>query len=62
MFLVNVSLTKYMEFWKQNATYPMKSYVVCGMLGRYYIAFVKIIASSKFHSCGRLSAFKQLEV
>jgi hypothetical protein len=40
----------------------MKSYVVCGILGRYLIAFVKIIASSKFHSCRRLLAFKTLEV
>jgi hypothetical protein len=50
-----------MKFWKhdieQNATYACKQDgQICGILGGYFITFVKIVTSSKFHSFGRLLA------
>jgi hypothetical protein len=57
---INVGLSKYVEFWKQgieqNATYEDKS--ICGLLGGYFIAFVKTFAYSRVQYFGRLFCFQ----
>jgi hypothetical protein len=62
---INHGLSKYVEFQKQdieqNTTLHNEDDFICGKLGKYFIAFVKIVASSKFHSYGKFLAFKQLE-
>jgi hypothetical protein len=35
---------------------------MCGILGRYFVAFIKTVTTSKYNSFGGLLAFKQLEV
>ncbi len=63
---ISVGLSKYVDFWKvgitQSLTYEMKDEIVCGVLGRYLVAFVKTITPSKCNSFGGFLAFKRLEV
>ncbi len=63
---INDGLSKYVEFQKQNieqnATLHNEDDSICEKLGRYFIAFVITIASSKFHFYGKFLAFKQLEL
>jgi hypothetical protein len=63
---ISDGLSKYVEFQKQyieqNATLHNEDDSICGKLGRYFIAFVKIVVSSKFHSYGMFLAFKKFKL
>jgi hypothetical protein len=63
---ISDGVSKYVEFQKQdieqNATLHNEDDSICGKLGKYFIAFVKAVTSSKFHTYGKFLAFKQLEL
>jgi hypothetical protein len=55
---ISAKLSKYVKLWKQGIEqsdfYVMK---MSGLLGGYFITFVKTFACSKVYSCGGLLAF-----